>query len=169
MFRNMSQSLSSLLVHLIFSTKDRCPFLGKSDLLQPAHAYLGGILRRVQCPAITIGGTADHVHAFFQLAPTQNAAKVVEILKATRPGHAPYRQDAYATLLAPPSTVADAQSSIGFQPVFSAPPRSLQARCLCYLDETHSTVIFSCTAPFRPVACRFHSPGASCQKKRPSG
>jgi REP element-mobilizing transposase RayT len=78
----MSQSLSSLLVHLIFSTKDRCPFLGKSDLLQPTHAYLGGILRRVQCPAITIGGTADHVHAFFQLARTQNVAKVVEVLKS---------------------------------------------------------------------------------------
>ena len=35
MLHYMSQSLSSLLVHLIFSTKDRCPFLGKSDLLQP--------------------------------------------------------------------------------------------------------------------------------------
>ena len=46
------------------------------------HAYLGGILRRVQCPAISIGGTADHVHAFFQLARTQNVAKVVEILKS---------------------------------------------------------------------------------------
>ena len=78
----MPQSLSSLLIHLIFSTKDRCPFLGKSDLLQPTHAYLGGILRRVQCPAITIGGTADHVHAFFQLARTKNVAKVVEILKS---------------------------------------------------------------------------------------
>ena len=49
----MPQSLSSLPVHLIFSTKDRCPFLGKSDLLQPTHTYLGAILRRVQCPAIT--------------------------------------------------------------------------------------------------------------------
>jgi len=78
----MPQSLSSLLIHLIFSTKDRCPFLGKSDLLQPTHAYLGGILRRVQCPAITIGRTADHVHAFFQLARTKNVAKVVEILKS---------------------------------------------------------------------------------------
>jgi REP element-mobilizing transposase RayT len=78
----MAQSLCSLLVHLIFSTKDRCPFLGKSELLQPARAYLGGVLPRVQCPAITIGGTADHVHAFFQLARTQNVAKVVEILKS---------------------------------------------------------------------------------------
>ena len=40
MFCTMPQPLSSLLVHLIFSTKDRCPFLGKSDLLQPTQAYL---------------------------------------------------------------------------------------------------------------------------------
>ena len=73
-------SLPSLLIHLIFSTKDRCPFFGKSDLLQPTHAYLDGILRRVQCPAITIGGAADHVHAFFQLARNQNVAKVIETL-----------------------------------------------------------------------------------------
>src|SRR5208337_5628946 len=32
----------------------------------------------------------------------------------------------------------------------------------------YSTVIFSCAAPVRPVACSSHSPGASCQKKRPS-
>ena len=83
MLSKMPQSLSSLLVYLIFSTQDRYPFLRKSDLLQPTHAYLGGILRRVQCPAITIAGTADHVHAFFQLARTQNVAKVVEILKSS--------------------------------------------------------------------------------------
>ena len=83
MLCEMPQSLSSLLVHLIFSTKDRYPFLGKSDLLQPTHTYLCGILRRVQCPAITIGGTADRVHVFFQLARTQNVAKVVEILKSS--------------------------------------------------------------------------------------
>jgi hypothetical protein len=67
----MTQSVSSLLLHLIFLIIDRYPFLGKSDLLQPAHAYLGGILGRVQCHATTIGGTAGHVHAFFQLAQTQ--------------------------------------------------------------------------------------------------
>ena len=78
----MPQSLSSLLVHLIFSTKDRYPFLGKSDPLSRTHAYLGGILRELQCPSIAIGGTADHVHAFFQLARTQHVAKVVEALKS---------------------------------------------------------------------------------------
>jgi putative transposase len=77
------QSLSVYWYISFSRPKTRCPFLGKSDLLQPTHAYLGGILRRVQCPAITIGGTADHVHAFFQLARTQNVAKVVETLKSS--------------------------------------------------------------------------------------
>jgi REP element-mobilizing transposase RayT len=60
------QSLSSLLIHLVFSTKDRYPFLAQNDLLLRTHAYLGGILRESDCPSLTIGGTADHVHAFFR-------------------------------------------------------------------------------------------------------
>jgi putative transposase len=77
----MPQSLSSLLIHLIFSTKDRYPFLAQNDLLHRTHAYLGGILRESDCPS-TIGGTADHVHAFFRLSRTQQMAKVVETLKS---------------------------------------------------------------------------------------
>jgi putative transposase len=78
----MPQSLSSLLIHLIFSTKDRYPFLAQNDLLLRTHAYLGGILRESDCPSLTIGGTADHVHAFFRLSRTQQMAKVVETLKS---------------------------------------------------------------------------------------
>ena len=78
----MPQSLSSLLVHLIFSTKDRYPFLAENDLLPRTHAYLGGILRDSGCPSLTIGGMPDHVHAFFRLSRTQQMAKVVEMLKS---------------------------------------------------------------------------------------
>jgi hypothetical protein len=53
----MSQSLSCLLVHLIFSTKERHPFLAQNDLMLRTHAYLGGILREASCPSLTIGGT----------------------------------------------------------------------------------------------------------------
>src|SRR5882762_5559421 len=77
----MPQSLSSLLIHLIFSTKDRYPFLGQKDLLSRTHAYLGGILRDSGSPSITIGGTADHVHAF-RLSRTQQMSKLVETLKS---------------------------------------------------------------------------------------
>ena len=78
----MPQSLSSLLIHLVFSTKDRYPFLAQNDLLPRTHAYLGGILHDSGCPSLTIGGTADHVHAFFRLSRTQQMAKVVETLKS---------------------------------------------------------------------------------------
>src|SRR5258708_32472130 len=78
----MPQSLSSLLIHLIFSTKDRYPFLSQKDLLSRTHAYVGGILRDSGSPSITIGGTADHVHAFFRLSRTQQMSKLVETLKS---------------------------------------------------------------------------------------
>ena len=48
----MAQPLSNLLVHLIFSTKERHPFLTSPELLQRTHAYLGGILREVGSPSI---------------------------------------------------------------------------------------------------------------------
>ena len=78
----MSQSLSCLLVHLIFSTKERHPFLAQNELMLRTHAYLGGILRESSCPSLTIGGTADHVHVFFHLSRTQHVAKIVETLKS---------------------------------------------------------------------------------------
>jgi putative transposase len=78
----MPQSLSCLLVHLVFSTKERHPFLAQNELMLRTHAYLGGILREASCPSLTIGGTADHVHAFFHLSRTQHVAKIVETLKS---------------------------------------------------------------------------------------
>ena len=82
MFPNMPQSLSCVLLHLIFSTKDRFPILRDEDLLSRTHAYLGGIFREADCPSLTVGSNADHVHAFFQLSRTLQVAKLVEIVKS---------------------------------------------------------------------------------------
>ena len=79
---DIAQSLSSLLVHLIFSTKDRYPFLVENELMLLVHAYLGGILREASCPSVVIGGTSDHVHVLFRLSRTQHVAKIVELLKS---------------------------------------------------------------------------------------
>jgi putative transposase len=78
----MPQSLSCLLLHLIFSTKDRFPLIRDEDLLSRTHAYLGGVFRQADCPSLTIGGTADHVHAFFELSRTSHLAKIVELIKS---------------------------------------------------------------------------------------
>lgn len=58
----MAQSLGKILVHTVFSTKDRRPFLRDKALRDELHRYLGGILTSLGCQPIIIGGVEDHVH-----------------------------------------------------------------------------------------------------------
>jgi hypothetical protein len=52
----MPQSLAKILVHTVFSTKDRRPFLRDQMLREELHRYLGGILSRLDCQPILVGG-----------------------------------------------------------------------------------------------------------------
>jgi REP element-mobilizing transposase RayT len=58
----MPQSLSAVYLHLIFSTKDREPWLADPALRGETHAFLGGVSKRLDCPPVAVGGVADHVH-----------------------------------------------------------------------------------------------------------
>jgi putative transposase len=58
----MGQSLSRVLLHIIFSTKNRFAFLTDSDTQKRMHAYLAGAFNHLDSPAIEVGGTKDHVH-----------------------------------------------------------------------------------------------------------
>lgn len=76
----MAQSLAKNLIHLIFSTKHRQPLL-TPEIRPDIHAYLGGILRELDCPSLCIGGVADHVHILFQLSKNLALSKAIEELK----------------------------------------------------------------------------------------
>ena len=78
----MPQSLSSILIHLVFSTKHREPFI-TPEIEADLHDYMGGIFRRCECPSLLIGGTADHIHALFVLSRTKTVASVVEDVKSS--------------------------------------------------------------------------------------
>jgi putative transposase len=58
----MGQSLSHLLVHSVFSTKDRRPFLRSEEIRNEIYAYMAGILKNLESHPIKIGGMEDHVH-----------------------------------------------------------------------------------------------------------
>ncbi len=76
----MPQSLAKILVHLIFSTKHREACI--TPAVRPhLHAYLVGILDRVECPSLQTGGVADHVHILFMQARTMTLSEVVEEVK----------------------------------------------------------------------------------------
>ena len=59
---DMSQSLSVAYLHLIFSTKNREPWMADTAFRTETHAYLAGVTAQLDCPAVIVGGVADHVH-----------------------------------------------------------------------------------------------------------
>jgi REP element-mobilizing transposase RayT len=77
----MPQSLAKILLHTVFSTKDRRPFLRDKPLREELHRYLGGILANHDCQPIIIGGVEDHVHILSMLSRTCQAAEMVKEVK----------------------------------------------------------------------------------------
>jgi REP element-mobilizing transposase RayT len=77
----MAQSLAKILVHTVFSTKERRPFLIDEKFREELHRYLGGILNHLGCQSIVVGGVADHVHVLASLARTCEASEMVKELK----------------------------------------------------------------------------------------
>jgi putative transposase len=78
----MSQSLSKVVIHVIFSTKDRHPWLDV-NVRPRMHAYLATICRDAGAEAFRVGGMADHVHLVMTLPRTLSQAEMLEGLKAT--------------------------------------------------------------------------------------
>ena len=77
----MPQSLARILVHFVFSTKYRHPFLAEKNIRNEMHAYLGGVCKGVGCPVLIVGGVADHVHIFSLLTRTLSVADVMGEIK----------------------------------------------------------------------------------------
>ena len=77
----MSQSLAKILVHLVFSKKERRPFLRDLQLRNELHRYLGGIILNLDCQPIIVGGVEDHVHSLFALARTSALSEIVKEIK----------------------------------------------------------------------------------------
>jgi len=76
----MAQSLSKITIHVVFSTKDRKPFLSASARAD-LFAYMVGILISLDCVTIAINGTKDHIHALIIMAKTISVSKMLEEMK----------------------------------------------------------------------------------------
>jgi REP element-mobilizing transposase RayT len=73
-------SFVSCLMHIVFSTKDRRPFI-TAELQERLWSYLGGIARENKMRAIKVGGVADHVHILVSLPSTLSVEKAVQLIK----------------------------------------------------------------------------------------
>jgi REP element-mobilizing transposase RayT len=78
----MPQSLSQVLIHIVFSTKDRHPWLDP-EIRPRMHAYLATVSRDCACEAYRVGGVADHVHLAVRLARTISQSDLLQKIKNT--------------------------------------------------------------------------------------
>lgn len=76
----MSQSLAHIVVHLVFSTKDRRPLL-RDEERSELHAYITGVLKNHDSPLIEINSVRDHVHVLFVQSKNYAPSKIVEHVK----------------------------------------------------------------------------------------
>jgi REP element-mobilizing transposase RayT len=76
----MPQSLAKILVHIVFSTKQRKRLIARS-IREELHAYLVGVLRNHDSPALLINSVGDHVHILFRLSRNHAVKTIVEEVK----------------------------------------------------------------------------------------
>lgn len=77
----MSQALSAVNIHAVFSTKGRAPFLADREIRHEMHKVLGGISRKLDCPTVIVGGVEDHVHLLAALSRTITQAEYIKEVK----------------------------------------------------------------------------------------
>ncbi len=74
----MPQSLARVVLHVVFSTKGRTPFLKDADVRTELHAYMAGILQNIGCEPVVINGVEDYMHVLCNLPRTITIADLVE-------------------------------------------------------------------------------------------
>src|SRR5438128_1383326 len=76
----MAHTYTKVLVHCIFSTKERRKLI-RPELQARLFAYLGGIAKTNGMTCLATGGTEDHVHLLLALPSKLAIAKAVQLIK----------------------------------------------------------------------------------------
>ena len=77
----MAHKYPNILIHLVFSTKNRRDII-PDELRTKLWKYIAGIGRNHDIPVLTAGGTANHAHLLIVLPSDLTVAKAVQVLKA---------------------------------------------------------------------------------------
>jgi len=119
----MARTYTQILIHAVFSTKQREPHLSeevKAELLP----YLAGSLQRMKARALIVNGPRDHVHILFSLPPDLSLSDAMEKLKANSSKWLHHRwprqqafawQTGYAAFSVSPSNLASVRNYIAGQ------------------------------------------------------
>jgi REP element-mobilizing transposase RayT len=81
----MAHTLTKILIHYVFSTKERRAFL-PDPISDRLNRYMAGIATNHEMHLLRAGGTADHRHLLVQLRPKVSASEGVQVIKANSSG-----------------------------------------------------------------------------------
>jgi putative transposase len=76
----MSQSLARVILHTVFSTKNRVPMINP-EIEKQLFGYMGQTCNNHKCPVILINGTSNHVHILCGMSRTITIADLIEDIK----------------------------------------------------------------------------------------
>ena len=119
----MANTYSSLIYHIIFSTKNREPWL-TLGIEQRVWAYIGGIARKHRMTALKVGGIEDHIHSLVMAPTTLSPSQIAQLLKgeSSKWIHEEFSalkqfgwQDGYGAFTVSKSSVPDVMSYISNQ------------------------------------------------------
>ncbi len=77
----MPGTYSQILLHIVFSTKHRKPWI-TPDITQHLYPYIGGIIRSEKRSLYNIGSIEDHVHIYMRWRPDQSISDLMRTLKS---------------------------------------------------------------------------------------
>lgn len=76
----MANTYTALYYHIVFSTKNRIPYL-KPQIEARVWAYIGGVARVHKMVALQIGGVEDHIHVLVKAPPNVPMSQIAQFLK----------------------------------------------------------------------------------------
>jgi len=77
----MPGTYTQLLVHVVFSTRGRTPWI-TTPVAEKLHPYLGGIIRAEGGNPLAIGGVEDHVHLYLRWKPDGSLSDLMRTVKS---------------------------------------------------------------------------------------
>ena len=73
----MPQSLVQVYTHIVYSTKDRVPYLENPAHRDELFKFMRGLYKNLKCPIVEINGVADHIHVLCRLSSTISISELL--------------------------------------------------------------------------------------------
>jgi putative transposase len=81
----MPGTYSQILLHIVFSTKHRHPWI-TPDVADRLYPYMGGIVRAEKGVLYDIDGIEDHIHMYLRWRPDASVSDLMRTVKARSSG-----------------------------------------------------------------------------------